>query len=485
MKPELRKIHRITPDQSVVCIFGKDEIPDTIVLTREEREYAVKQLRTGEEIVFINSYFKCTYFVRIKDGLSGFKASEELRKAASGMKKLIRSNDHIELVITSWDVYERSVADFAEGLILSIYKFDKYKTKDEDDVPKKYPSVLLLHGNLGRAEIKWLDDLTDAVYLARDLINEPVNHLNSLALASEIEKTGKNAGFRVEVLNKGKIEALKMGGLLSVNKGSVDPPVFCILEWHPQKPVNSKPFVLVGKGIVYDTGGLNIKTGDYMMLMKGDMAGAAAVTGVFHTLAKNNVPLHIIGLIPITDNRPGGNAFTQGDIITMFNKMTVEVGNTDAEGRLILADAISYASKYKPELIIDVATLTGSAASTFGNQAMAMMTNAGRKYIDLLAECGNEVYERVAELPFYDEYNEAIKSSVADIRNIGGREAGAITAGKFLEHFAEYPIIHLDIAGTGLLKKDDHYRLKEGTGSGVRLLSLFLKKTAEEYKKLK
>jgi len=136
MKPELRKIHRITPDQSVVCIIGKDEIPDTIVLTREEREYAVKQLRTGEEIVFINSYFKCTYFVRIKDGLSGFKASEELRKAASGMKKLIRSNDHIELVITSWDVYERSVADFAEGLILSIYKFDKYKTKDEDDVLK-------------------------------------------------------------------------------------------------------------------------------------------------------------------------------------------------------------------------------------------------------------------------------------------------------------------------------------------------------------
>ncbi len=137
-----------------------------------------------------------------------------------------------------------------------------------------------------------------------------------------------------------------MGGLLSVNKGSVDPPAFCILEWHPEKPVNSKPFVLVGKGIVYDTGGLNIKTGDYMALMKGDMAGAAAVTGVFHTIARNNIPLHLIGLIPITDNRPGGNAYTQGDIITMFNKMTVEVGNTDAEGRLILADAISYASKY-------------------------------------------------------------------------------------------------------------------------------------------
>ncbi len=485
MKPELKKISRIAPDQSVVCIIGKNEIPDTITLNKTEKEYALKQLRSGEEIVFINSYFKCTYFVRIKEGVTGYKAMEELRKAASGMKKLIRSNDHSELVITSWNVYEEAVADFTEGLILSIYMFDKYKTKEDDDVPKKYPSALLLHGNLRNAELKWLDEITDAVYLARDLINEPVNHLNSVALASEIKKAGENAGFRVEVLNKGKIEALKMGGLLSVNKGSVDPPAFCILEWHPEKAVNSKPFVLVGKGIVYDTGGLNIKTGDYMLLMKGDMAGAAAVTGVFYTIARNNIPLHLIGLIPITDNRPGGNAYTQGDIITMFNKMTVEVGNTDAEGRLILADAISYASKYKPELIIDIATLTGSAASTFGNQAMAMMTNADRKYIDLLTDCGNQVYERVAELPFYDEYNEAIKSTVADIRNIGGREAGAITAGKFLEHFAEYPIIHLDIAGTGIMRKDDHYRLKEGPGSGVRLLSAFLKRVAEEYKKLK
>jgi len=275
MKPELRKISRIAPDQSVVCIIGENKIPDTITLSKTEKEYAVKQLQSGEDLVFINSYFKCTYLVRIKDGVTGFKAREELRKAASGMKKLIKSNDHNELVITSWNVYEEAVLDFAEGLILSIYTFNKYKTKEDDDIPKKYPSALLLLGNLGKAELKWLDDITDAVYLARDLINEPVNHLNSVALASEIKTAGKNSGFKVEVLNKGKIEALKMGGLLSVNKGSVDPPAFCILEWHPEKPVNSKPFVLIGKGIVYDTGGLNIKTGDYMAQMKGDMALAA------------------------------------------------------------------------------------------------------------------------------------------------------------------------------------------------------------------
>ena len=186
-------------------------------------------------------------------------------------------------------------------------------------------------------------------------------------------------------------------------------------------------------------------------------------------------------LVPSTDNRPGGNAYTQGDIITMFNKTTVEIGNTDAEGRLILADAISYASKYSPELIIDIATLTGSAAMTFGNQAIAVMTNADRKYINLLEECGNEVYERIAELPFWEEYGELIKSDIADIKNVGGREAGAITAGKFLEHFAEFPMIHMDIAGTEMLKKDDFYRLKNGPASGLRLLSTFLRKIVQNY----
>ena len=186
------------------------------------------------------------------------------------------------------------------------------------------------------------------------------------------------------------------------------------------------------------------------------------------------------GWFPATDNRPGGNAYTQGDIITMYNKMTVEVGNTDAEGRLILADAISYASKFKPELIIDIATLTGSAAMTFGIQAIAVMGNADRKYFRLLEECGNEVYERTAELPFWEEYGELIKSDIADIKNVGGREAGAITAGKFLENFAEFPLIHLDIAGPGSLKKDDFYRLKDGPGSGLRLLSTFLKRYAAD-----
>ena len=485
MKPEIQIIPQISPDQSVICILGSEKIPARLKLTKQENDFAHGQLKDREEYVVVNSYNRYIYFIRLKDGIAHYKVREELRRTAYNLRKLIRENDHSELVITSDKSYNGAIEDFTEGLLLSIYSFDKYKTKAAKESSKNYPKKLLLQGEVTDTEVKWLIDLTDAVYFTRDLIKEPVNQLNATSFAAEIKKIGNSSGFKVEVLTKGKIEALKMGGLLAVNKGSVDPPVFCILEWHPANCLNSKPIVLVGKGIVYDTGGLNIKTGEFMSGMNGDMAGAATVTGIIHTMAKTGIPLHIIGLIPSTDNRPGGNAYTQGDIITMFNKMSVEIGNTDAEGRLILADAISYASKYSPELIIDIATLTGSAAMTFGNQAIAVMTNADRKYIDLLSECGNDVYERIAELPFWDEYGELLKSDVADLKNIGGREAGAIIAGKFLERFAEFPLIHMDIAGTEMLKKDDYYRLKNGVASGLRLLSVFLRKIATNYSELK
>lgn len=484
MKPLIIKTSQIRPDQSVVCILGEDRIPVDLGLTKSEQDYALRRLTAKDEYVHINTYFRSVYFVRLRDDKRQYKVREELRKSASGLKKLINKANHEDLVVIADGAYAGAVEDFAEGLILSLYKFDKYKTLDEKDEKKTYPSRLYLVTGSDDREIKWLNDLTDAVWIARDLINEPVNHLNAITLAEEIKKTAEPAGISVEVLNKGRIEALKMGGLLAVNKGSVDPPVFCILEWKPENHVNNTPLILVGKGIVFDTGGLNIKTGDYMDNMKGDMAGAAAVLGALYTVARAGLPFHVIALIPATDNRPGGNAYAQGDIIIMHNKLSVEIGNTDAEGRLILADAISYSSRYSPELIIDVATLTGSAAMTFGNQAIAMMGNAGRKYFRLLEEAGDEVYERVAELPFWEEYGELIKSDVADVRNIGGREAGAITAGKFLERFAEFPLIHLDIAGTGMLKKDDFYRTKDGPASGLRLLATFIRRLAERYNEL-
>ncbi len=484
MKAEILKVSNISPDQSVVCILGSDQVPESLALSASEKEFARKRILAGEGSIFINSYNRCFYFVRLKADISQHKVREELRKAAYNLRKQIMINSHPELVVTADKAYAGAIEDFSEGLILSMYSFDKYKTRKEDGAEGKYPDRLLLCGDIDNSELRWLTDTTDAVYFTRDLINEPVNHLNAAGLAAEIRKIGDSAGFTVEILTKGKIEALKMGGLLAVNKGSVDPPVFCILEWHPANCVNEKPVVLVGKGIVYDTGGLNIKTGEFMSGMNADMAGAAIVAGVMYIVARSQTPLHVVGLVPSTDNRPGGNAYTQGDIIRMYNKMTVEIGNTDAEGRLILADAISYASKYSPEVIMDIATLTGSAAMTFGNQAIALMTNADRKYVELLKKCGDDVYERIGELPFWDEYGELLKSDIADMKNVGGREAGAIIAGKFLEKFTDYPLIHLDIAGTEMLKKDDYYRIKNNPATGLRLLANFLKRYAAAYSKM-
>ena len=480
MKPQIVRITQLSPDQSVVYILGKDEIPENLMLSKSEKEYVLKRIAEKEEYTVVNSYYKNTYIVRASENKEYYRIIEDIRKNAASLKKIIRSNNHRELAVCSDRLIKGAVEAFAEGFILASYSFEKYRTKREEKEKKNYPQKLLLLTDSDDGELKWLTDLTDAVYMARDLINEPVNHLNAPSLAGEIKKMGEAAGFSVDVLNKGKIEALKMGGLLAVNKGSIDPPVFCVLEWKPDNAVNKHPLVLVGKGVVYDTGGLNIKTGEHMENMKGDMAGAAAVAGVLYSIAKSGLPFHLVGLVPATDNRPGQNAYTQGDIITMYNKMTVEIGNTDAEGRMILADALSYAAKFKPELIINIATLTGSAAVTFSNLAIAVMGNADRNHFNLLEECGREVYERTAELPFWDEYGDMIKSDIADIRNVGGREAGAITAGKFLENFTDSPLIHLDIAGTGLLKKDDYYRIKDGPGSGLRLLATFVRRYAEK-----
>jgi leucyl aminopeptidase len=295
-------------------------------------------------------------------------------------------------------------------------------------------------------------------------------------LALEAQELGKKHGFSVEIMGKEKIEALKMGGLLAVNKASKVPPCFIVLEWIPIDPRNDQPVVLVGKGVVYDTGGYSIKPSEGMEYMKCDMGGAAAVLGIFVAAAQNKLPVHLVGLIPVTDNLVSADAIVPGDIIRMASGTTVEVMNTDAEGRLILADALHYAKKYKPELVIDFATLTGAAVRAFGNQAICYMGTANHQTKRALENSGFRTYERLVEVPLWREYGEDLKSHTADMRNVGGPVAGAITAGKFLEHFTEgYPWLHLDIAATAFLKAPSGYKTKEGTGAGVRLTYDFLK----------
>jgi leucyl aminopeptidase len=280
----------------------------------------------------------------------------------------------------------------------------------------------------------------------------------------------------VQVLEKIQIESLKMGGLLAVNKGSIDPPTFTIAEYKPKKVKNKKPIVLVGKGVVYDTGGLSLKpTPGSMDTMKSDMAGAAAVAGAIYLAALQKLPLHIVALIPATDNRPGGNAYTPGDVITMFDGTTVEVLNTDAEGRMILADALAYSGKYNPEIVIDAATLTGAAVRAIGTEASIIMGNAKDSYFESLEKAGFETHERVVRFPFWDDYKEHMKSKIADLKNIGTANAGMISAGKFLEHFCKSPYIHMDVAGPTWLDSKENYRGFGATGAGVRLLYEFFK----------
>ena len=248
------------------------------------------------------------------------------------------------------------------------------------------------------------------------------------------------------------------------------------MEYKPAGHKNKKPFVLVGKGVVYDTGGLSLKpTANSMDYMKCDMGGAAAVGCAIYALAKAKIPLHVVALIPATDNRPGENAYVPGDVIKMYSGKTVEVLNTDAEGRMILADALHHAKKYNPALVMEFSTLTGSASSALGKYACAFLTTADQNQNSALKKSAEHVFERVVEFPMWDEYGELIKSDVADIKNVGGPAAGMITAAKFLEHFIDYPYMHFDIAGTAFVHAEDSYRGKGGTGFGVRLISEFLK----------
>lgn len=366
------------------------------------------------------------------------------------------------------------IAGITESLLLSNYQFLKYKTGKNLVNSLKSASVLAPVAGLQQA-VTSAQKTAEATLIARDLVNEPVITLTAEALGAQAKKLATQFGFKAEVWNKKKIESMKMGGLLAVNTGSPNPPTFTILEWKPAKVKNKKPVVFVGKGVVYDTGGLSLKpTPNSMDSMKSDMAGAAAVIGAFCAIASQKLPYHVMGLIPATDNRPGGNAYTPGDVITMMNGSTVEVLNTDAEGRMILADALTQAKKYNPEVVVDLATLTGAAVVAVGHIGIAMMSTASEEVVNKMKHAGENVHERVVQFPLWDEYDELLKSDIADQKNIGGPYGGSITAAKFLQVFTDYPWIHLDIAGPAFLPQPDHYRSKNGTGVGVRLLLDFL-----------
>ncbi len=411
--------------------------------------------------------------------------AEALRAAAAGGSDAAREHEADTvacLLPEEGGLDDDTVAQgLVEGFLLGVYAYRRYKTDDAFSGPSSFaihvgedrsPDAVQAGTDRGR-------DLASAACTARDLVNRSPDDKTAQQFADLVARSGTAHGYDVTTWDEARIRDEGMGGLLAVNRGSFDPPTFSVLTWNPDDAVNDEPVVIVGKGVMFDTGGLSLKdTKGSMDKMKSDMGGAAAVVGLFEALADRDVPLHAVGLLPATDNRPGHKAYVPGDVIEMHAGATVEVMNTDAEGRLLLADALSYASStYDPRLVVDVATLTGSSIAALGTQAAAVMaseTDAAAERLYAIQRAGERTGERVHPLPMYDEYKEQLSSDVADLTNIGGPKAGAITAGKFLEHFVDAPWLHLDIAGPAFLDEPTDYTPTGGTGFGVRLLAAYL-----------
>ncbi|MFQ3662953.1 MAG: leucyl aminopeptidase [Chloroflexaceae bacterium] len=370
----------------------------------------------------------------------------------------------------------------AEGFALGAYRFQRYRTdlSEEQKFTIAGATIVATAGvEALRAGAATGQAIARGVAYARDLVNTPPNDLPPAALGEAAIALGQRLGLTVTVLDKPQLIAGGFGGVLAVGQGSANEPRFIVLEYGAANE-GAPTICLVGKGLTFDSGGLSIKPADSMKTMKADMSGAAAVFGALQVVAELKLPLHVVGIVPAAENMPSSTAFRPDDVITTLSGKTVEVLNTDAEGRIVLADGLHYAQQYKPDAIIELSTLTGAIVIALGAHAIGMMATS-QELADRVSRAGEASGERVWQLPLWDEYREMLKSDIADMKNIGGRPAGSITAAAFLANFVgDYPFVHLDIAGTAFAEKPTKpYDAPGATGVGVRLLSELLRDYAQ------
>jgi len=369
----------------------------------------------------------------------------------------------------------------AEGCALGLYRFVKYKTyktKEKDNGKGEIASVTVLTEQASAnkalaAGVRTGELIAASASLARDMVNAPPADMTPAAIAGIAKGLGRKHRLKVQVLERSRMRKLGMGALLGVASGSIQPPKFIIVE---HRGGGKRPFIaLVGKTITFDSGGISIKPSENMDKMKDDMSGGAAVLGAIANAAALKLPLNIVALLPATENMPSGSAYKPGDVLRTMSGQTIEILNTDAEGRLILADALAYACRYKPAVIVDIATLTGACRVALGQEASGMLGTSDR-FKQKIREAGDKTGERVWELPLWDGYCDLIKSDIADMKNAGGRDGSVITAACLLSKFVQkHPWVHLDIAATAWTDKDRPYTPKGATGIGVRLLTQFLR----------
>ncbi len=410
--------------------------------------------------------------------------ADVLRRSAARIIRQASQSKNRNLIITYPDLSELPYMDdvsvtrlIAEGIMLGHYSYDEFKTGQKPNAPVHVTiEVPKINQGMQRGLEKGLI-ISQSVCFARDLGNTPPSVCTPSHFANKVKKNVSGYKLVCSVLSKHSLRRMKMNGILSVSAGSHEAPCMLQIEYKPAKPINKKPFVFVGKGITFDSGGLNLKTGANMDQMKMDMTGGAAVAGILKAASDLRLSCHLIGLIPLAENMPGNRAFKPGDIIRMHNGSTVEIMNTDAEGRLLLADAISYAQTFRPDVIIDIATLTGACVVAIGPTAAGMLGTSA-EWKERITSASVKTAERVWELPIWKENESLIKSVIADYKNTGNRWGGAITAAAFLKVFAgKTPWIHLDIAGPAYAEDDHAYCAKHhASGFGIRLILEILMK---------
>jgi len=414
------------------------------------------------------------------------KLNEDKFRQLGGMISLkAKELNFHDVIISNFYSGSANVESMIEGLVLSLYEFNKFK---EDKADKSLPtfyenySVTIIATDdphiKNEIEIGKIVNICEAVFYTRDLANSPPNVIDPNTLANSAKTLEKMKNIRVEILNKDQLKDLGMNGIISVGKGSENEPKLIIVEYNNSIVSKDKPIVLVGKAVTFDTGGISIKPSDRMDEMKFDKSGGCTVLGIMKALGSLDLSINVVALIPAVENMPSGSSYRPGDIIRMYNGKTVEVLNTDAEGRLILADALAYGvAKYSPKYILDFATLTGACIIALGTNIAGIIGN-DNKLINKLVSLSSNTGEKIWQLPLSEEFSDLIKSNVATIKNIGGRTGGTITAAAFLSHFvSDVPWAHFDIAGTAWTQDgtaEKSYNPKGSTGFGIRTIIKFL-----------
>ncbi len=452
-----------------------------LLKAKRNKEFSAKE---GEQILFQPAgHLPAERILLVGLGQADKLNDEKIRRAAGQAMQLVAEKKFGQMAVAlpfcSADRhYSPQVQALAEGLLLAGYRYELFlgeEQKRSRQLPKTVILAITAEQDKKRCEsaIEKAGKICQAVMLARDLVNAPGNIKSPAYLAEQAQAAAKASALKCKVLGQKELLKEGCGALLGVAQGSALEPRLIILE-HRGGSKNQAPVVLVGKGVTFDSGGISLKPGEKMDEMKMDMAGGAAVIGTMLAASLLELPINLVGIVPAVENMPSSTAYRPGDILTSLSGQTIEVLNTDAEGRLILADALTYAKRYEPKLVIDLATLTGACIIALGHHATAVLGN-DQELVDALLKAGQESGERLWQLPLWEDYDKQIKSEVADVKNTGGRPAGTITAAAFLQKFAkDFHWAHLDIAGTAWSDQSSPYTAKGGTGVGVRLLIAFL-----------